>query len=271
MPGQSTAHSGYFVSTKPSDRFPLWTRANVGEVFPDPVKMSTFDFAFQNDDGIRMSELAFRDAYVAIGAFTHDEFDPDECVFLGVFGGYTYLNAAVGRIFGVRAPEIDVETVDRNFFGEQPGIPPYESHPDDENSEASQRIAETFLYLFTAPALPDVFDDEQQLAQMRASRADFEQMGDHEIADWVMEHLETRIHRRHGFFASCSQPICGCLLLGGSPLGSARAGLHCSWSARRHAQAGGRLRGCRVRCAVGCDVATRPPGCGIERVDSAVQ
>ena len=199
MPGQSTAHGGYFVSTKSSDRYPLWTRANVGEVFPDPVKMSTFDFAFQNDEGIRMSELAFRDAYVAIGAFTHDEFDPDECVFLGVFGGYTYLNAAVGRIFGVRAPEIDVETVDRNFFGEQPGIPPYESHPDDENPEATQRIAETFLYLFTAPALPEVFDDESRLAEMRARRPDFEQMGDHEIAEWIMEYLERGFTGGTGF------------------------------------------------------------------------
>ena len=27
----------YFASTKTSDRYPIWTRANVGEVFPDPV------------------------------------------------------------------------------------------------------------------------------------------------------------------------------------------------------------------------------------------
>ena len=26
----------YFASTKTSDRYPIWTRANVGEVFPDP-------------------------------------------------------------------------------------------------------------------------------------------------------------------------------------------------------------------------------------------
>ena len=191
MSGQTDASGAYFVGTKPSDRFPIWTRANVGEVFPDPVKMSTFDFAFQNDEGIRMSELAFRDAYVQMGAFTYDEFDPDECVFLGVFGGYTYLNAAVGRIFGARAPGIDVETVDRNFFGEQPGIPPYESHPDDASPEAEQRIGETFLFLFAAPALPEVHEDERNIAEIRAQRPDFSQMGDHEIADWMMNFLES--------------------------------------------------------------------------------
>ena len=39
----------YFVGTKTSDRYPIWTRANVGEVFPDPVALATFDFAFQNE------------------------------------------------------------------------------------------------------------------------------------------------------------------------------------------------------------------------------
>ena len=79
----------YFVSTKTSDRYPIWTRANVGEVFPDPVAFSTFDFAFQNDEGIQISELGFRDAYIKIGAFEESEFDPENPVFLGVFGGYT--------------------------------------------------------------------------------------------------------------------------------------------------------------------------------------
>ena len=182
---------GYFVGTKPSDRYPIWTRANVGEVFPEPVRMSTFDFAFQNDDGIRMSELAFRDAYVQIGAFGYDEFDPDNCVFLGVFGGYAYLNAAVGRVFGTRAPGIEVEALDRSFFGEQPGIPPYELHPDDASAEATQRIGETLLMLFAAPALPEVLRDEASMAELRAQRPDFAQMGDHEIVDWVTDFLDS--------------------------------------------------------------------------------
>ncbi|WP_419841814.1 PEP-utilizing enzyme [Candidatus Poriferisodalis sp.] len=182
---------GYFVGTKPSERFPIWTRANVGEVFPDPVRMSTFDFAFQNEDGICLSELGFRDAYVEMGAFEHDEFDPDNCVFLGVFGGYTYLNASIGRVYGARAPGIDVDTVDRTFFGEQPGIPPYEPHPDDASPEAEQRIGATLLQLFTAPALPEVHADERNIAELRARRPDFTQMGDHEIVQWISDFLES--------------------------------------------------------------------------------
>lgn len=190
---------GYFVGTKPSQRYPIWTRANVGEVFPDPVRMGTFDFAVQNEDGIRMSELGFRDAYVETGAFDYDEFDPDDCVFLGVFGGYTYLNASVGRVFGARAPGIDVGTVDRTFFGEQPGIPPYEPHPDDANPTAEQRIAETFLLLFTAPALPEIHTDEGNIAELRAQRPDFAQMGDHEIVQWIADFLESGYEDGAGF------------------------------------------------------------------------
>ena len=29
----------WIVGSRPSERFPLWTRANVGEVFPDPVDL----------------------------------------------------------------------------------------------------------------------------------------------------------------------------------------------------------------------------------------
>ena len=190
---------GYFVGTKPSERYPIWTRANVGEVFPDPVRMGTFDFAFQDADGIRMSELAFRDAYVEMGAFSYDEFDPDDCVFLGVFGGYTYLNAAIGRVFGARAPGIDVDTVDRSFFGEQPGIPPYEPHPDDASPEAEQRIGETLLMLFAAPELPEVHDDEANIAALRAQRPDFTQIGDHEIVQWISDFLDSGYTDGTGF------------------------------------------------------------------------
>ncbi|MED5292641.1 MAG: PEP-utilizing enzyme [Actinomycetota bacterium] len=175
----------YFVGTKTSDRYPIWTRANVGEVFPDPVALATFDFAFQNDDGLQMSELGFRDAYIRIGAFEESEFDPDNPVFLGVFGGYTYLNASLMRIFGERAPGLSAQDIDEAFFGVQPGIPAYEQHPDDPSPEAEARIGEVFGWALTTPDLPDVLAQEQRVNALRDSRPDFESMGDHEIVDWI--------------------------------------------------------------------------------------
>ena len=179
----------YFASTKTSDRYPIWTRANVGEVFPDPVALSTFDFAFQNEDGIQISELGFRDAYVRIGAFDESEFDPENPVFLGVFGGYTYLNASLMRIFGERAPGLSAQGIDEAFFGVQPGIPAYEQHPDDPSAEAEARIGEVFLWALTTPDLPDVLEQEQRVNALRSQRPDFGSMGDHEIVDWIESFL----------------------------------------------------------------------------------
>ena len=180
----------YFVGTKTSDRYPIWTRANVGEVFPDPVALATFDFAFQNDDGLQMSELGFRDAYIRIGAFEESEFDPDNPVFLGVFGGYTYLNASLMRIFGERAPGLSAQDLDDAFFGVQPGIPAYEQHPDDPSPEAEARIGEVFGWALTTPDLPDVLAQEQRVNALRDSRPDFESMGDHEIVDWIQDFFD---------------------------------------------------------------------------------
>src|SRR5438270_13636284 len=77
----------WIVGSKPSARYPLWTRANVGEVFPDPVAPLTFTVGMRVD-----AEGSFRDASVKMGAFTHDEFAPDNMEVLGVFGAYCYLN-----------------------------------------------------------------------------------------------------------------------------------------------------------------------------------
>ncbi len=187
----------YFLGTKTSERYPLWTRANVGEVFPDPVAMSSFDFAFCNADGIRMSELGWRDAYARIGAFTEDEFDPDNTVILGVFGGYAYLNASVMRIFGERAPGLSAAAIDAQFFGAQPGIPDYEPHPDDASPEAEARIGATFGWVLTTDGLPEVLADEEMVDALRADRPDFGAMGDVELLDWAEQILDG--HFRHLF------------------------------------------------------------------------
>jgi hypothetical protein len=62
-------------------------------VFPDPVAPSTFSYVFHNGEGPGLVESGFRDAFVRLGAFSEDEYDPDEPQFVGIFNGYCYLNA----------------------------------------------------------------------------------------------------------------------------------------------------------------------------------
>ena len=75
----------WVCDTVPSTRFPLYTRANVGEVFPDPVFPFTRTVALHSG-----AEMGWRDAWVRMGAFDEDEFRPDDMDVLGVSGGYCY-------------------------------------------------------------------------------------------------------------------------------------------------------------------------------------
>ncbi len=173
----------WVVETVPSERYPVYTRANVGEVFPDPVTPLSFSLAFQNSEGLQGSEAGFRDGYVRMGAFDHDEFDPDNCVFLGVFGGYCYLNASAMRLFGARAPGMTAQDVDDQFFGAQPGIPPYEERPGDQDDTKTARIGEVFQWAFTVQELDDVMADRAAMDALRAERPDAGLMTPRELLD----------------------------------------------------------------------------------------
>ena len=138
------------VPTKVSDRFPFYTRANVGEVFPDPVAPSSFSYTFTRDGLIQGSALGFRDAYKRLGAFTEDEYDPDNCMFLGVHNGYCYLNTSMMRLLGHRAPGMATEDIDSSFFGDASGVPPFVEQPADTRPELTEKIGEVFGWALTA-------------------------------------------------------------------------------------------------------------------------
>ncbi|MEM7287997.1 MAG: PEP-utilizing enzyme [Actinomycetota bacterium] len=175
------AEDTWVVSTKRSDRFPFYTRANVGEVFPDPVAPSSFSYAFQSDSGLKGSEVGFREAYKKIGAFTDDEYDPDNCQFLGVFNGYCYLNASMMRLLGHRAPGMTAADIDYSFFGDAPGVPEFVEQPGDTRPELTERIGATFQWALTVEELDEVKADEAFVNQLRVDRPDASAMSDREI------------------------------------------------------------------------------------------
>ena len=161
----------WIVETNPSERFPIYTRANVGEVFPDPVAPLTFSIGFDDGSGkLGFAEQGFRDAYVRLGSFEHDEFPDDQCVFLGVNGGYCYLNASAMRLFGERAPGLTAGDIDAMFFGAQPGIPPYEEQPGDVRPDLEAKVGETFGWALTTETLDEVLQDERDMNALRANR-----------------------------------------------------------------------------------------------------
>ena len=151
----------------PSTRFPLYTRANVGEVFPDPVFPFTRSAILHSG-----AEMGWRDAWVRMGAFEYSEFRDDTMDVIGVFGGYCYLNASIIRLFGERAPGLSWQAMDEQFFGAQPGIPPYVEAAGDVRPDLSEKVAAWLGFVLTAQTLPELLVDQAMTKQLRADRVD---------------------------------------------------------------------------------------------------
>jgi rifampicin phosphotransferase len=181
----------YVTDTSLSERFPIYTRANVGEVFPDPVTPLTSDTA------LYLAELGWRDAWVRMGAFDHDEFPPEDYCQLGVLGGYCYLNASLIRLFGERAPGLSWQMMDEQFFGAQPGIPPYEEMPGDVRPDMTEKIGATFGWVFGQQSLDDLTElteDRAETKALRATRPDLTALGNEQLWDRFQEMLP--LHRK---------------------------------------------------------------------------
>lgn len=170
----------WLVETTPSERYPFYTRANIGEVFPDPVSPLSFSW-FEYNGTIGGSEKGFRDAYYRIGVMTPDELPPDDAVFLGVTGGYGYLNATALRLLGHRAPGLTYQDIDDSFFGDAPGVPEFDANAFPERPDLEAKIGETFGWVLTTPDLPDVLAYEQLVNDLRTNRPDLKSMSDKEL------------------------------------------------------------------------------------------
>jgi rifampicin phosphotransferase len=163
----------YITDTDLSARFPLYTRANVGEVFPDPVT------PLSATTMLWFAELGWRDGWERLGGFEQDEFPPDQFSQLGVLGGYCYLNASLIRIFGERAPGLSWQDMDAQFFGTQPGVPPYAAQPGDDRPDLTEKIGGTFMWALgqhSLDALTDLTRHREESQALRAARPDFTAM-----------------------------------------------------------------------------------------------
>ena len=194
------------VKTSLSPRFTLYTRANIGEVFPDPVVPLTMTLYFYDEQGRGKGygEMGFRDAHVRLGSFEYREFPDDQNVFIGITGGYAYLNGSIFRIFGERAPGLSAQAMDEMWFGAQPGIPPYVKLDGDDQPHLTEKLGETFGWCMTVADLPELDDDEARIARLRADRPDIASMSDEALVARMRELMGAHFRQlfaRHIFFS----------------------------------------------------------------------
>lgn len=170
----------WIVDNPPSPKYPIYTRANIGEVFPDVVMPFSWTIW-----GIPHAEPGWCKALVQLGAFDSEEFTEGEMEMLGVFGGYGYLNVSASRIFGVRTPGLSPEAIDLSFFGEQPDVPPYEPRAGDESPRHAAQMGETLAWVFAAESLPDLQGTRRELDALRNARPPLEALSPRELLQHV--------------------------------------------------------------------------------------
>ncbi|MGH9274411.1 MAG: PEP-utilizing enzyme, partial [Acidimicrobiales bacterium] len=199
----------WIVDSTPSRRYPIYTRANVGEVFPDPVTPLTATLGITAE-----AEPGWRDAFARFGAMDLDEYDPDNNEIIGVFGGYCYLNVSISRILGVRTPGLTPEIIDSTFFGTQPGVPPYQPQPTDERADLTERVGATLQWILTTPDRADLMAEQEAMEALRDARPDLSSMTDQQLVDRVRDLMSTHMRRvfaEHIFTTYCSTVPTGIL------------------------------------------------------------
>jgi pyruvate,water dikinase len=147
----------WIVEGKVDQRWPINTRGNIGEVFPEVLTPLTYHL------GVVPAEAGWREAYTLMGVMAKDDFASDEPVIIGCYGGYGYLNLSYLRILGVRAPGSSPQAIDTSFFGEG-NPPPYVARPGDKRLSATIKILRTVLKALGQKDTPEVVPDSRRLA-----------------------------------------------------------------------------------------------------------
>ncbi len=175
-------------------KFPLLTRANAGEVLPDPCSPLAWTLVFTP------LLAGWRDSAVYdYGAYDADELSEATPEVVGQLGGYLYINGTSARVFGARGPGLTAEAIDTAYFGDHPDKPPYVAEPWHENAAATERLAVWMGAVMTATDLPELRDDREISRAARASRPDLEAITDDQLLERARDFLPTLRHlfRRH--------------------------------------------------------------------------
>lgn len=159
---------GQWVGTDASDRFPIYTRGNAGEVYPLVYRPLSFSIAQES------SERAMRRAILRSGLIRPGELEGvplSTGVGSGVFGGYAYLNLSIQRLISARVPGGSATDADASFLGV--GDPPAHVPLDGERNVRASLAGLRYVWQLTGTKeLPDLDRDELDIRRYLDSLGD---------------------------------------------------------------------------------------------------
>ncbi len=164
----------WIVEDEYTPRFPIWTRGNAGEVFPNVV--TPLGGTIYAD----APAIGHRRNFAQMGLFTDDEVARHGIVVSGVFGGYLYLNMSTFRLMGVRTPGLTPEMADEQGFGVN-DAPPYRPMPGDKSLGATLRLSRWAMRTLFRPDLGAVEEARRRADAWVASLPDVATASDAEL------------------------------------------------------------------------------------------
>ena len=170
----------WITDSDPSERFPFYTRANVGEIAPRPMTPLSWKLVWEKGVVPGMHDGHFR-----WGSFTPDELQGNNTSF-SCFGGYLYINWSMARVQGERSPGMSAQVMDDAYFG-QIEVPKYEAIDIDKSPEAEERIQRTIDSLMAADELPpELAEDRLKAINLRKERPNLLTSTDLELVEHAL-------------------------------------------------------------------------------------
>jgi phosphohistidine swiveling domain-containing protein len=170
---------GEWVGTDASERFPIYTRGNAGEVYPFVYRPLSFSIAQH------AGERAMRRAILRSGLIRPEELDDiplSTGVGSGIFGGYAYLNLSIQRLIGARVPGGSALDADASFLGTgEP--PPHVPLPGERNRKASLAGLRYIWQLTGRTEIPQLDQDALDIDRYLASLGPIGLATDRELSD----------------------------------------------------------------------------------------
>ncbi|HEY5662914.1 MAG TPA: PEP-utilizing enzyme [Ilumatobacter sp.] len=169
----------WIVEGKVDPRWPVNTRGNIGEVFPEVLTPFTYEL------GVLAAERAWRDSYRDLGVLQPGDFASDDPVIIGLYGGYGYLNMSFLRILGVRAPGSSAAAIDTSLFGES-NAPAYVPRKGDRSMRASLKILKSVMGALNQKQAPAIVADSFEAAAASIARRPALDAPDAELLEYLL-------------------------------------------------------------------------------------
>ena len=176
----------WIIEGEVDPRWPINTRGNVGEVFPEVLTPLSYRLA------VIAAEKGWRDAFAKMGILAANDLRRPEPTIIGLYGGYGYLDLSFLRIVGVRAPGSNPDAIDKSLFGEG-NPPPYQPQKGDKNLLCSLKMLRTVMKALSIREVPPQIADSRRRADEWIARRP--------RLDASSEELLTFLHEYRNVFA----------------------------------------------------------------------